>query len=105
MKTIFYADQYLSHLAFILASIIVIASFLYGFFLLETVMHATARAEAERSIALQTTKLAEVGAAYLAASRTITLARAEVLGFVPPTLVETVATRDSSQALTLVDHR
>jgi hypothetical protein len=83
----------------LLAAIVVVSAFLYGFFLLEAVSHAASQAKVRRDIAGLSSKVAMLQAQYLSATKAITPERARVLGFVAPTAVATVYTGESGLSL------
>jgi len=74
----------------LLATVVVVCAFLYGFFLLEAVSHAASQAQAHREVASLSSKVGKLQAQYLAATKALTPERARALGFVAPTAVATV---------------
>ena len=74
----------------LLAAVVVVCAFLYGFFLLEAVSHAASQASARREVAVLSSKVGSLQAQYLAATKALTPERARALGFVAPVAVATV---------------
>lgn len=74
----------------LLAAVVVVCAFLYGFFLLEAVSHAASQASARREIASLSAKVGSLQAQYLAATKALTPERARALGFVAPSDVVVV---------------
>jgi len=85
----------------VLAFICAASVFLYGVFLLEAVGHTAARARAGHAVSALKSKLSDVESRYLEATQAITPARAQALGFVPPSSVATVYAADTARVLTL----
>jgi len=83
----------------LLAAVIVLCAFLYGFFLLEAVAHAASQAKARRDIAGLSSKVAGLQAQYLSATKAITPERAREMGFVAPVSVATVYAEESGLSL------
>ncbi|MBI2004764.1 hypothetical protein HYS79_01215 [Patescibacteria group bacterium] len=94
-------QDHLSKIIAALAGLVVVALFLYGFFLLEAVMHTAARADAEVEILATNARLSILESQYLTLTRTMTPGRAQELGFVPPTAVTTVFATDATRSLSL----
>lgn len=102
MSTI--AAAYQDHLTKIitaLAGIVVVALFLYGFFLLEAVVYTASRSDAGQEIRTLTSHLADLESQYLLLTKDMTRERAAALGFVPPENVTTVFKTASTHALSL----
>jgi hypothetical protein len=82
-----------------LAAVIVVSTFLYGFFLLEAVSHAASQAAARREVAQLSSRVGELQSKYLTATRALTPALARSLGFVAPVDVATVYADASALSL------
>lgn len=83
------------------ALVIALSLFLYGFFLLEAVSHTASRTQAQREIKKITSVMSELEQTYLAATRQMTLDRAQALGFVTPATVATVYAGNPARGLSL----
>lgn len=83
-------QQYLNRAMASLAGLCALCAFLYGVFLLETVIHAAARQTAERQIQAIAATLGNLESQYLAQNKNLTPGSAASLGFVAPTSVTTV---------------
>lgn len=94
-------QDHLSKIIAALAGVVVVALFLYGFFLLEAVMHTAARADGEVEIQATNARLSILESQYLSLTRTMTPGRAQELGFVPPTSVSTVFATAATRSLSL----
>jgi hypothetical protein len=79
-----------SRFAFVLACLCAVSVLLYSIFLLEAVAHAASQTTAQRQIREISAHLGDLEAQYLNRSQTLTLERAEALGYVLPTSVSTV---------------
>lgn len=90
---------YVRRAVVLLAAVIVVCAFLYGFFLLEAVSHAANQAAARREVAKLSSKVASLQAQYLSATKSLTPERARELGFVTPTEVATVYAEQSGLTL------
>lgn len=86
-----------------MVAIIVVSTFLYGFFLLEAVSHAASQASARREIATLSSKVGRLQSQYLSATKALTPDRARSLGFVAPVDVSVVYA--DTNALTLSANR
>jgi hypothetical protein len=73
-----------------LVAVIVVSTFMYGFFLLEAVSHAASQASARREVAELSSKVGELQSKYLDATKALTPDLARELGFVSPVHVATV---------------
>jgi len=94
-------QDHLSKIIAALAGLVVVALFLYGFFLLEAVMHTASRADAEVEIHATNSRLSILESQYLSLTRTMTPARAQELGFAPPASVSTVFSTAVTHSLSL----
>jgi len=83
----------------LLATVVVVCAFLYGFLLLEAVSHAASQAQARREIATLSSKVGRLQSEYLAATKALTPERARALGFVPPEAVAVVYAKEGSLSL------
>jgi hypothetical protein len=81
---------YVRRIVALLAAVVVVCAFLYGFFLLEAVSHAASQAQARREVAKLSGRVGELQAQYLSATKALTPERARALGFVVPVDVATV---------------
>lgn len=85
----------------LLAIVCAVCALLYGFFLLEAVAHAAGFTEAQGQISALNEQLGSLEAQYLAQTIALTPDRAEALGFVVPTQIDTVVDTVESQSLSL----
>jgi len=94
-------QPYIPRVIAFLAVVCALCAFIYGFFLLEAVAHAAARDSAESQIQTITKKLSALEAQYLAATQSLTPARAQELGYVVPQSVTAVFKQGSDRVLSL----
>lgn len=75
-------QQYLNRVMAFFAGVLALSAFLYGVFLLQTVVHAAARQTAEREIRTIEGALGGLESQYLLQNKNLTPQRAAELGFV-----------------------
>jgi hypothetical protein len=96
-------QPYLPRVAAALAVVCALSAFLYSVFLLEAVAQAASRTSAERQIHDISSELGVLEGQYLAATQSLTPARARALGLVAPAQVSTVVVGEKS-SLSFVGH-
>ena len=101
MYTVANYNLYLTRLMTILAVFCTFSVFLYGIFLLMAVTHTASRTAAERQMTLISTHMGDIESQYLMEQKTLTLERAQELGYVKPTTVSTVFATADTHTLTL----
>ena len=95
-------SQVYDRTVFFLTLCIVVSAFLYGMFLLMTVMHAAARQSAQVHIRDLATQVGVLETEYLQKTESITPATITQLGLVKPTVVSTVYTNADSLSLQVI---
>lgn len=94
-------ERYLKGTMALLATVIFTSVVLYGALLLLAVSHTAARAQMEEKMQQIASRVGALEADYFEIARTITLQRAQELGFVAPSVSDTVFATAASKALTL----
>ncbi len=92
---------YLGRISLVSAIVAALAAFLYGVFLLMTIMHATVQQGAQANIQILTTQVSTLETQYLHETEAITPTTATQLGFVVPADVSTVYASQNAPTLSL----
>jgi hypothetical protein len=101
MQQVTTLEIYLKPAVALLCSVVFASIVLYGALLLLAVSHTASRAQLEERMQEIGGRVGALEAEYFELMRTVTLERAQELGFVPPLSSDTVFATAASKALTL----
>jgi hypothetical protein len=99
MRIIYFYNQHVGRVVAVLAAAVAVSVFMYGALLLGAVAHAAGQTSAEDSVRTVSAEVGKLEGSFLSLAKSLSPERAELLGYVQPTAVNTVYAEEASLVL------